>query len=123
MMPKLQPHTPDLEALPLVRDPGGEPIREPRLKCSAARVLVVEDESVVALDLENTLTTLGHRVVAIAAKGEHAVELARNSRPDIVLMDIRLAGAIDGVEAARSIQRERDTPVIYLTAHSDDEII
>jgi signal transduction histidine kinase len=88
-----------------------------------ARVLVVEDERIVARDLAETLTTLGYRVVGVTPTGEQAVDAARALQPDAILMDVRLAGAIDGVEAATRIRAEQDVPVIYLTAHADDETL
>lgn len=86
---------------------------------SRARVLVVEDEGIIALDLESRLRALGHIVCGTVATGPEAVEGARTLRPDIVLMDIRLSGSMDGIEAARQIRRIRDIPIVFLTAHSD----
>jgi PAS domain S-box-containing protein len=90
---------------------------------SSGRLLVVEDERIVARDLTNTLTDIGYTVVGSVATAEEAVQKAREHRPNLVLMDIRLAGPIDGVQAAATIRSERDIPVIYLTAHSDDETL
>ena len=87
------------------------------------RILVVEDERVIALDLTATLSELGYEVIGTAATGEDAIRKARNLEPNLVLMDIRLAGAVDGVQAAEAIKRERDIPIIYLTAHSDAETL
>lgn len=87
---------------------------------AAVRILIVEDESIVALDLRSTLEELGYQVVGTADTGEAAVELAMREHPDIVLMDIRLRGAMDGTEAAEQIRRRYNVPVIYLTAYSDD---
>ena len=89
----------------------------------AGRILVVEDERIVARDLAGALTDLGYVVPATVATGEEAIERARDLRPDVVLMDIRLPGAIDGIQAAASIREECRIPVIYLTAHSDDETL
>jgi PAS domain S-box-containing protein len=88
-----------------------------------ARILVVEDERIVARDLADTLEALGYSVVGSAATGEQAIELNRATRPNVILMDIRLAGAIDGIEAATQIRAEREVPVIYLTAHSDNDTL
>ena len=82
-------------------------------------LLIVEDEEIVAADLAQKLGRLGYRVSGVTPRGEEAVTLARERKPDLVLMDIRLAGRMDGVEAAEIIRREYDLPVIYLTAHSD----
>jgi diguanylate cyclase (GGDEF)-like protein/PAS domain S-box-containing protein len=83
------------------------------------RVLVVEDERIVALDLKAILRRLGYCLAGLTSSGTEAVELCESLRPDLVLMDIFLKGDIDGVEAACVIQREWDIPVIYLTAHTD----
>ncbi len=84
-----------------------------------ASILIVEDEMIVAADLANKLRQLGYEVCGSTAHGEEAIDLARDRHPDLILMDIRLAGAMDGVEAAEHIRRQCDLPVIYLTAHSD----
>lgn len=83
------------------------------------RILVVEDDSLIALDLARTLARLGHEVVGPVATGEEAVALVSAERPGLVLMDIRLAGEIDGVEAAARIREADGPPVLFLTAHSD----
>jgi PAS domain S-box-containing protein len=82
-------------------------------------VLIVEDEAIVAADLAARLGQLGYEVVGTEAKGEDAVEAAVRLRPRVVLMDIRLKGPMDGIEAAEAIRQRVDVPVIYLTAHSD----
>jgi signal transduction histidine kinase len=84
------------------------------------RILVVEDERIVALDIAATLNQLGYAVAASVGSGPAAVKEAVRLRPNLVLMDIRLAGDMDGVQAAEAIQSEIDVPIIYLTAHSDD---
>jgi PAS domain S-box-containing protein len=86
---------------------------------SKATILIVEDEAIVAADLAGMLRRLGYEISGTTGRGEEATSLARERRPDLVLMDIRLAGAMDGVEAADIIHREFDLPVIFLTAHSD----
>lgn len=87
------------------------------------RILVVEDERIVALDITNTLRRLGYHVAESVPSGEAAVEAARKTEPDLVLMDIRLAGHMDGVSAAETIVSEKDAPVIFLTAHSDNDTL
>jgi PAS domain S-box-containing protein len=82
-------------------------------------ILIVEDEAIVAEDLAQKLRRLGYEIRGTTARGEAAVGLARDLRPDLVLMDIRLQGAMDGVEAAACIRSECALPVIFLTAHSD----
>ena len=82
-------------------------------------ILIVEDEAIVAEDLAGKVRQLGYDVAGLTATGEEAVELARRQRPALVLMDIRLAGAMDGIAAAREINHECGLPVLFLTAHSD----
>ncbi|MBI4776204.1 MAG: response regulator [Deltaproteobacteria bacterium] len=82
-------------------------------------ILIVEDEAIVAADLANKLTQLGYEVAGIAAQGAEAVEMARRLDPQLILMDVRLEGPLDGIEAAEAIRARHDVPVIYLTAHSD----
>jgi len=84
-----------------------------------ARILVVEDESIVAADIQDRLESLGYEVPATVASGEKAVEQAGVLRPDLVLMDIQLNGRMDGVEAADQIRLRFGIPVIYLTANAD----
>jgi two-component system cell cycle sensor histidine kinase/response regulator CckA len=86
----------------------------------STNILLVEDERIVALDLASTLEELGYTIAASVNTGEAAVKQALKLRPNLVLMDIRLAGKIDGIEAAEQIRKEIDIPVIYLTAHSDE---
>jgi signal transduction histidine kinase/AmiR/NasT family two-component response regulator len=84
-----------------------------------ARVLVVEDEQIVALELKERLSRLGHSVVGVVGSGEEAIERARSLVPDLVLMDIKLQGEMDGIEAAEAIRRAVDLPIVYLTAFAD----
>jgi two-component system, cell cycle sensor histidine kinase and response regulator CckA len=86
---------------------------------NAPKILVVEDENVVALDIRRDLISFGYAVPATAASGEEAIEMAAALRPDLVLMDIRLRGAIDGIEAADEIRTRFNIPSIYLTAYAD----
>lgn len=85
-----------------------------------AKVLIVEDEGIVAMDIKNRLMRFGYDVPAIASCGEEAIERAVETRPDLVLMDIMLNGELDGIEAAQHIQDRLDIPVVYLTAHADE---
>jgi PAS domain S-box-containing protein len=87
------------------------------------RILVVEDEKVVAADIEECVKGLGYDVVGTAASGSEALRLAANSHPDLVLMDIQLKGALDGVDVAAVLHQDLKVPVIYLTAHADPEIL
>ena len=88
-----------------------------------ARILVVEDDRVVARDVRHQLTRIGHAVVGVTPSGEDAVRLALESHPDLVLMDIRLEGALDGVDAAQQIRNRCQVPVVFLTAYADDETL
>ena len=88
-----------------------------------ARVLVVEDETLVAMAIETCLKSLGHKVAASAASGEEAVRKAVALDPDLILMDIHLRGQLDGIEAASRITQALNIPIVYLTAHSDDETL
>ena len=86
---------------------------------SKTTILIVEDEAIVAADLANKLVQLGYEISGTTASGEEAVDLAQRLRPKLVLMDIRLGGAMDGVEAAGRIRQDCGRPVIFITAHSD----
>lgn len=86
----------------------------------SARILVVEDEGIIAIGLKNRLGRLGYHVVAAVPTGEEALALAGELRPDLILMDIVLKGEMDGAEAGERIRVQHDIPVIYLTAYSDD---
>lgn len=86
---------------------------------SSLRVLVVEDEAIVAMEISHRLKGLGHEVVATTGEGEVAVEAAVKLLPDIILMDIQLAGNLDGIEAAELILRQHAVPIVFLTAHAD----
>ena len=88
-----------------------------------ARILVVEDDRVVARDIQHQLTRIGHTVVGVTPSGEDAVRLALESHPDLVLMDVRLEGALDGVDAAQQIRDRCQVPVVFLTAYADDETL
>jgi diguanylate cyclase (GGDEF)-like protein/PAS domain S-box-containing protein len=85
-----------------------------------ANVLIVEDEPIAAWNIREALEQLGHQIVDEIASGQQAIETARQARPDLVLMDIRLVGEIDGIEAAETIQGQFDIPVIFLTAYADE---
>lgn len=86
-----------------------------------AQILIVEDEGIVALDLKNRLARLGYVVPAVAASGEEAIQKAAETRPDLVLMGIRLKGNLDGIQTAQQIQAQLGVPVIYVTALADDD--
>ena len=87
---------------------------------SKTRILVVEDESIVSKDIQHTLKKLGYDIVGSANSGEKAIEMARIEHPNIVLMDIQLAGNMNGVSAAEILRLELAIPVIFLTAYADE---
>jgi PAS domain S-box-containing protein/putative nucleotidyltransferase with HDIG domain len=98
--------------------------REPDAKAAhPVKVLVVEDESVVSKDIQESLKGLGYTVCGTASAGEEAIKKAESLQPDLVLMDIVLRGDIDGVEAAETIRSRFHIPVIYLTAYSDEHTL
>jgi AmiR/NasT family two-component response regulator len=87
------------------------------------RILVVEDQRIIALDLATTINRIGHEVVGIETKGERAVDAAESLRPDLIFMDISLAGEIDGIEAARIINERFNIPVVYISGNHDENTI
>src|SRR5215212_3631122 len=88
---------------------------------ASARILIVEDEAIIVMGLSLTLRTFGYEVAAHASSGEEAIRLAEETHPDLVLMDVTLSGAIDGIEAARRIRERLNVPVVYLTALADED--
>jgi len=84
-------------------------------------ILVVEDEAVVAEDLQHRLVELGYEVAGWAVSGEDAVRLAEETHPDLVLMDVRIRGELDGIAAARAIRERVDIPLIFVTAMDEEE--
>ena len=88
-----------------------------------SRLLVVEDEVLVARDIQARLQRMGYEVVGTVARGEDAVSTALAESPDLILMDINLKGEMDGIEAATQINEVRSVPVIYCTAYSNDEVL
>ncbi len=92
-------------------------------KMGQKRLLIVEDESILSLDIQNRIRNLGYAVAGTANSGEEAIKKARETRPDLVLMDIMLRGKMDGVQAAEEIRSHVDIPVIYLTAYADEQTL
>ena len=88
-----------------------------------AKILIVEDERITAEDLQDILTQLGYSVTAVVSTGADAIREAGRTCPDLVMMDVRIQGDMDGVEAARAIRRQFDIPSVYLTAHADAETL
>jgi len=87
------------------------------------RILVVEDEAVTAMDLQSNLIRLGYTVPAVVASGEEAIRAAAEWSPDLILMDITLAGPMTGIEAADLIRTSQAIPIVFLTAHTDGETL
>jgi PAS domain S-box-containing protein len=87
------------------------------------KILVVEDEKIVAKDIQNRLKNFGYHVPAIASSGEEAIKKAAEFNPDLILMDIMLNKSMDGVETAKKIREMYDIPVVYLTAYADDSTL
>lgn len=81
------------------------------------RILIVEDEQIIAADLSNKLARMGHDVVGFAIAGEDAVTMADQLRPDLVMMDVQLEGTLNGIDAAQTIQRRTGAQVIFVTAY------
>jgi CheY-like chemotaxis protein/DNA-binding PadR family transcriptional regulator len=88
-----------------------------------AKVLVVDDEAIITMQLEERLHAMGYTVVGMAASGEDAIEKARRLVPDLILMDIVMPGRLNGIEAAQAIISELDIPVVFVTSYADDAII
>jgi len=86
---------------------------------SKANILVVEDESIVSKDIQLSLKKLGYNVIGSATKGDKAIEMALELKPDLILMDIMLKGDVNGIRATKRIQKRANIPVIYLTAYAD----
>jgi CheY-like chemotaxis protein len=87
------------------------------------KILIVEDDIITATAIEHSLNKAGYQVTGITVSAEEAIERAGATKPDLVLMDIRLKGPMDGITAAQRIQALMNIPVIYLTAHSDPETL
>ncbi|WP_373521446.1 response regulator [Aquiflexum sp.] len=85
------------------------------------RILIVEDDMIIAANISLQLSKLGYEVTGIESRGEDAINHARENHPDIILMDINLKGQLNGIETAKSIQKFFDIPLIYLTANSDED--
>lgn len=84
------------------------------------RILLVEDEVIVAMTIEDSLVNMGYEVIGTVDNGLSAIELAEKEKPDLILMDVRIHGDIDGIETVERINEKMDIPVIFLTAHSDE---
>ncbi len=88
-----------------------------------AKIFIVEDEAIIAMEIENQLQSLGYEVSSIVDTGEKAIKKAEEDKPDLILMDIRIKGEMDGIEAAEEIRNRFSIPVIFSTAYLDEERI
>ncbi len=88
-----------------------------------SKILIVENERIVANDLKQQLEDLGYEVIGISGTGEDALKKTREKSPDLILMDIIITGDVDGIETAKQIKEQYSIPFIYLTAYYDDEIL
>ncbi len=86
-------------------------------------ILIVEDESIVAQDIQRRLTNLGYGISAVVSTGKEAIQEVAETNPDLVLMDIVLKGKIDGIQATEAIRSQFNTPVVYLTAYADEKTL
>lgn len=103
-----------------------KPSQEEKIKTkqkTKPRILIVEDERIVAKDIQNKLEGMGYKVVDILSTGEEAIKRAKKLKPSLILMDIKLKGDVDGIRAAEAINRENNIPVVYLTAYSDNNTL
>ncbi|MCL2790470.1 MAG: response regulator [Desulfobulbus sp.] len=87
------------------------------------RVLVVEDEQLIGLMLAEEVRGMGCEVIAVVTTGQAAMQAVQHDPPDAVLMDISLAGTLDGIETARLIKAGRDIPILFLTGHQDRQLL
>jgi len=90
---------------------------------SGSKVLIVEDEVIVAMSIERTLSSFGYDVVGLSTTPEDAIRIAAELKPDLVLMDINLEGEIDGIDAAEQIAQISDIPVVYLTSYTNEDTL
>src|SRR5688572_19428344 len=87
------------------------------------KIMIVEDETIVALDLSMRLQKEGYEVIGIASNSDDAIELFTGHKPDLVLMDINIKGKKDGIETARELKKIQEVPLIFLTASSQNEYV
>ncbi|HEY6742532.1 MAG TPA: response regulator, partial [Lapillicoccus sp.] len=114
--------TPPSEPEPTAVEPASSPEWSGDGASGGLRVVVAEDEALIRLDLAEMLTESGYEVVGQASDGEQAVELVKEHRPDVVIMDVKMP-VLDGISAAEQIGKERIAPVVMLTAFSQKELV
>jgi CheY-like chemotaxis protein len=93
------------------------------MKKQSRKILIVEDENIIASDIRSMLEDLGYLVSDVVSSGEESIEKASKTRPDLILMDIKLKGNLDGVSAGEEIIKQFRIPIVYLTAYSDQSTI
>ena len=98
---------------------GADPNDDAGAVPGAKKIVVIEDDAIVSMAMENLLVEAGYVVLSTCARGEDALAVIERQRPDLVLADVKLAGAMDGIEAAAAIRARRDVPIIFVTAHTD----
>ena len=98
-------------------------MNEDNIEHNKTFIQIVEDEMIIARDLKISLELLGYKITSISTSGEEAIKNARLEKPDLILMDIVLQGKMDGIMAAEVIKDEFRTPIIYLTAYSDESVL
>lgn len=87
------------------------------------KILIVEDEIIIAMDIQYTLESLGYKVSGVVSSGEESIEKASQTYPDLVLMDVKLKGSMDGIRAAEEIYERFGIPIVYLTAYGDEDVL
>jgi CheY-like chemotaxis protein len=87
------------------------------------RVLIAEDEAIIAEDLRLLLRDSGYEVVGVVSSGQETIEKVAELLPDLVIMDVRLQGHLDGIETAKTIRSRHDVPILYLTAFADETLV
>lgn len=85
------------------------------------KILIVEDEMIIAANISLQLSTLGYEVTGVVSRGVEALLSLKQNKPDIILLDILLKGNLDGIETAQAMQKDHNIPIIYLTANADDD--
>ena len=88
---------------------------------SKPKILIAEDESIIAMDLRVSLARMGYEITSVVNNALAAIQKAEHDKPDIILMDIMLGGSLDGIEAAKIISYNHSTPIIYVTALKDEQ--
>jgi PAS domain S-box-containing protein len=102
---------------------GGVHVSDKPERPSPARILICEDEGIIAEDMAGTLRGFGYEVVGVVSSGEEAIQAAEQTRPDLILMDVKLRGEIHGITACQRIRASQDVPVIYITAYDERDTL